>query len=389
MAIPLIYNVRSVKARWASAIVAVVGVAGTVGVFVAMLSLARGFRATLVASGSPGNALVMRAGSTSEMMGGIALDSVKIVQDAPGIARDAEGPLVTQEVVGVIPFPLIRTGTDANVQVRGVSPNVLRIRNFVKIVQGRMFHPGLNELIVGKNAVTTYSGLTVGSTTKFSGGNWQVVGVFDAGGSSFDSEVWCDATILAQVLKRPPNVFQSMTVHLVSPDSFQQFKDAVTADPRLNVDVVREIDYYAKQSRTLTTLITILGGVVAAIMAIGAIFAGLNTMYSAVAERGREIATMRALGFGAVAVVVSFLVEALLIALIGGLVGCIPCLYLNGITTSTMNFQTFSNLAFAFKVTPDLLVMGVVFALAIGIVGGLLPAIRAASAPVATALREL
>jgi putative ABC transport system permease protein len=389
MAIPLIYNVRSVKARWTSAIVAVVGVAGTVGVFVAMLSLARGFRATLVASGSPGNALVMRAGSTSEMMGGITLDSVKIVQDAPGIARDSEGPLVTQDVVGVIPFPLIRTGTDANVQVRGVSPNVLRIRTFVKTVQGRMFSPGLNELIVGKNASTTYSGLTVGDTLKFSGSSWQVVGVFDAGGSSFDSEVWCDGTILNQVLKRPANMFQSMTVHLVSPDSFQQFKDAVTADPRLNVDVVREIDYYAKQSSRLTTLITILGGVVAFIMAIGAIFAGLNTMYSAVAERGREIATMRALGFGAVAVVFSFLIEALLISFIGGLVGCVAVLPLNGWTTATMNWQTFSNLAFAFKVTTDLLVMGVIFALAIGIVGGLLPAIRAANTPVATALREL
>src|SRR4029077_6350787 len=174
MAIPLVYNVRSVRARWTSAIVAVIGIAGTVGVFVAMLSLARGFRATLIASGSPGNALVMRAGSTSEMMGGVTLDSVKIIQDAPGIARDSAGPLVTQEVVGVIPFPLIRPGTDANVQVRGVSPNVLRIRNFVKIVQGRMFKPGLNELIVGKNASTTYSGLTVGSMPKFGGGIWQV-----------------------------------------------------------------------------------------------------------------------------------------------------------------------------------------------------------------------
>ncbi|HEV1285902.1 MAG TPA: ABC transporter permease, partial [Bryobacteraceae bacterium] len=252
MAIPLIYNIRSVRARWTSAIVAVIGIAGTVGVFVAMLSLARGFRATLVASGSPGNALVMRAGSTSEMMGGVTLDSVKIIQDAPGIARASDGPLVTEEVVGVIPFPMISTGTDANVQVRGVSPNVLRIRTFVKIAQGRMFNPGLNELVVGKNASTTYAGLTVGNTVKFGGNPWQVVGVFDAGGSAFDSEVWCDGTILNQVLKRPPNIFQSVTVHLASPDTFQQFKDAITADPRLNVDVVREIDYYAKQSTRMT-----------------------------------------------------------------------------------------------------------------------------------------
>jgi putative ABC transport system permease protein len=389
MAIPLIYNVRSVKARWASAIVAVIGIAGTVGVFVAMLSLARGFRATLVASGSPGNALVMRAGSTSEMMGGISLDTVKIIQDAPGIARDSSGPLVTEEVVGVMPFPLISTGTDANVQVRGVSPNVLRIRNFVKITQGQMFNPGLSELVVGKNASTTYAGLTLSNIVNFGGGHWKVVGIFDAGGSSFDSEVWCDEAILNQVLKRPPNIFQSATVHLTSPDSFQQFKDAVTTDPRLNVDVTREIDYYAKQSTRMTTLITVLGGVVASIMAIGAIFAGLNTMYSAVAERGREIATMRALGFGAAAVVASFLVEALLISFVGGAVGCAAVLPLNGLTTATINWQTFSSLAFAFKITPELLVKGIFFALAMGVIGGLLPAVRAARLPVATALREL
>src|ERR1700751_548115 len=192
--VPVSYNFRSIKARWTSTIVAVLGIAGTVGVFVAMLSLARGFRATLVASGSPDNALVMRAGSTSEMMGGIPLDSVKLVQDKPGVARDASGqPLVTQEVVGVIPIPLISTGTDANVEVRGVSPNVLQIRKFVEVIKGRMFHSGLDELVVGKNPSKTYEGLTVGSTVNFGGGEWKVVGVFDARGSSFDSEVWCDA----------------------------------------------------------------------------------------------------------------------------------------------------------------------------------------------------
>ncbi len=387
--VPISYNLRSVKARWTSTIVAILGIAGTVGVFVAMLSLARGFKATLVASGSPGNALVMRAGATSEMMGGITLDSVRVLQDAPGIARDASGPLVTQEVVGVVPFPLITTGTDANVQIRGVSPNVLRIRTFAKIVQGRMFVPGLSELVVGKNASRTYAGLKVGNTVNFAGGRWQVVGIFDTGGSAFDSEVWCDARILSQVLKRPENIFQSATVHLASPDSFQQFKDAVTSDPRMNVDVLREVDYYAKQSTTMTRLITVLGGLVAAIMAIGAIFGALNTMYSAVAERGREIATMRALGFSTWNVVLSFLFEALLISFIAGLVGCLAVLPLNGLTTQTMNFQTFSSVAFAFKITFGLLVMGVLFGLVMGVLGGMLPALRAAFRPVAVALREL
>jgi putative ABC transport system permease protein len=389
VAIPLIYNVRSVRARWTSTIVAVLGIAGTVGVFVAMLSLARGFKATLVASGSRDNALIMRAGSPSEMMGGITLDSIKVIADKPGIARDANGPLVTQDVVGVFPFPLISTGTDANVQVRGVSPNVLEIRKFAKIVQGRMFNSGVSELIVGKNASHTYQGLTLGNSVNFSGGKWTVVGIFDAGGSAFDSEVWCDSHVLAEILKRPNNIFQSATVHLQSPDSFQTLKDSITSDPTLNVDVTREIDYYAKQSTTMTTLITVLGGLVAAIMAIGAVFGALNTMYSAVSERGREIATMRAVGFTGSSVVFSFLVEALLIALVGGLLGCIAVLPLNGLTTSTMNFQTFSNLAFAFKITPDLLAKGVFFALVMGVIGGLLPAIRAAAQPVASALRSL
>jgi len=388
--VPVSYNFRSVRARWTSTIVAILGIAGTVGVFVAMLSLARGFKATLVASGSPGNALVMRAGSTSEMMGGITLDSIKIIQDKPGIARNAGGsPMLTQEVVGVIPVPLISTGTDANVQVRGVSPNVLQVRNFVKIVQGRMFTPGLNELVVGRNASKSYRGLTLGNNIDFAGGHWQVVGIFDANGSAFDSEVWCDSQILNQVLKRPANIYQSATVHLESPDTFQEFKDAATSDPQLNVDVWREIDYYAKQSTTMTRLITVLGGLVAIIMAIGAVFGALNTMYSAVSERGREIATMRAVGFSSFNVILSFLFEALVISFLGGIIGCLVVLPLNGLTTQTMNFQTFSNVAFAFKITFDLLVMGVIFALIMGVLGGLLPAIRAAIQPVAVALREL
>ena len=389
MAIPVIYNFRSVKERWTSAIVAVLGIAGTVGVFVAMLSLARGFRATLVSSGSEDNAIVMRAGATSEMTGGVNLDTVKILQDAPGVARDAEGPLLTPEVVVISPIPLRATGTDANVQIRGVSRNVLSIRKSVKIIEGRFIQPGLSEAVVGKNAKITYSGLTVGNTINLGSGKFQIVGTFDAGGSSFDSEVWCDARLLDAVFNRPPTVFQSVTVHLSSLDALQQFKDAVTTDKRLNVDVTREIDYYAKQSTRMTTLITRLGGFVAFVMAIGAVFGALNTMYSAVAERSREIATMRALGFGAAAVVVSFLFEALFISFLGGALGCIAVLPLNGLTTGAMNWQTFSHLAFAFRITPPLLIAGIVFALCMGVFGGLPPAIRAARRPVAAALRAL
>src|SRR3989442_379851 len=380
---------RSIRERWTSAILAVLGIAGTVGVFIAMLSLARGFRATLVSSGSADNALITRAGATSEMTSGVSIDSVKIIQDAPGIARGADGPLLTPEAVLMAPIPLRSTGTDANVELRGVSPNVLAIRSNIKIVEGRMFRHGLSELVVGKNAKATYSGLTLGSTIWLGSAQWHVVGIFDAGGSAFVSEVWGDPPLLNGAYKRPDTFSQSVTVHLASPAALQQLRDTLTADPRLNVDVTREIDYYAKQSTRMTQLITILGGFVALIMAIGAVFGALNTMYSAVAERGREIATMRALGFNSGNVVLSFLFEALLISFVGGLVGCLAVLPLNGLTTSTMNFQTFSNLAFAFKITFDLLWMGVLFALVMGVLGGMPPAIRAASRPVATALREL
>jgi len=389
MAIPVVYNVRSVRARWLSALVAILGIAGTVGVFVAVLSLARGFQATLVSSGSSSNAIVLRQGSGNEMSGAVSLDQVKIVEDKPGVARNANGPLVTPEVVVVAAFPLLSTGTDANVQVRGVSPKALEVRNNIKIVQGRFFQPGLAELVVGRNVDKTYAGLSLGDSVRFGGGAWKVVGVFDAGGSAFDSEVWCDAAVLSQIYHRPENVFQSATVRLTSPDALQQLKDSISSDPRMNVDVSSELDYYAKQSTVLTGVIQVLGYLIAIIMGVGAVIGALNTMYSAVAERSREIATMRALGFGAGSVVFSFTIEALLIAAVGGAVGCLAVLPINGLTTGAMNFQTFSHLAFAFKITPSLLVAGMIFALIMGVFGGIPPAMRAARRPVAAALRGL
>jgi putative ABC transport system permease protein len=389
MAIPFIYNLRSLRARWTSTIVAILGIAGTVGVFIAMLSLARGFQATLVASGSAANAIVRRAGATSEMDSMIALDQVRVIEDAPGVARGGVAPLVSSEVVVVAIFPLQSTGTDANVQVRGVSANALKVRDGIALAAGRFFEPGLAELVVGRNVASSYAGFELGNTVRFGGGSWTVVGVFDAGGSAFDSELWCDANVLSQVFQRPRNLFQSVTVRLTSPDALGQFKDTLTADPRLTVQVDREIDYYAKQSRQLTTLITVLGSIVALVMGVGAIFAALNTMYSAVTERSREIATMRALGFGSGSVVLSFIVEALCIAAVGGVLGCVAVLPLNGLTTGTINWQTFSHLAFAFRITPLLLAAGLGFALLMGLVGGVPPAIRAARQPIAIALREL
>jgi putative ABC transport system permease protein len=389
MAIPVVYNLRSVKERWSSAVVAVLGIAGTVGVFIAVLSLARGFKATLVASGAYDNAIVRRAGSTSEIDSNVPLEQVKILQDAPGVARAGGQSLVSPEMVIIAPFPLLTTGSDANVQVRGISPKAIEVRNRIKIAEGRMLTPGLFEMIIGKNVSHTYGGLTLGSTVKFGGANWNVVGVFDAGGSAFDSELWCDAKVLKQAYHRPEDFFNSVTLHLNSPDALQQFKDAISADPRMSADIMREVDYYEKQSTVLSTMIKWLGSIVAAIMGIGAVFGALNTMYSAVAERSREIATLRALGFGAGSVVFSFMVEALLISLVGGLLGAVAVLPLNGLTTGAMNWQTFSHLAFAFRITPVLLGLGILFALLMGVLGGFFPAVRAARRPVASALRGM
>ena len=390
MTIPIVYNVRSLGARWTSSVVAVLGIAGTVGVFVAMLSLARGFEATLMASGSERNAIVRRAGATSEMDSSVMLEQVRVVEDAPGVVREGgAGPLVSPEVVVIASFPLKGRGTEGNAQVRGVSLKALAVRPTVKIVAGRAFQPGLSELLVGRNVSAAYEGLELGQTVKFGGGTWTVVGVFDSGGTAYDSELWCDYSVLRQVYQRPLNMFQSATARLSSPDALTGFKDALTSDPRVTVQIDREIDYYAKQSRQLTTLITVLGSIVAVVMGIGAVFGALNTMYSAVSERSREIATLRALGFGSGSVVTSFVIEALFIALVGGLLGCVVVLPLNGLTTGTINWQTFSHLAFAFRVTPDLLAMGIAFALMMGLIGGVPPAVRAARAPIAFALREL
>ena len=389
MAIPIVYNLRSVRARWVSAIVAVLGIAGTVGVFIAMLSLAHGFKATLVSSGSAENALIRRAGATSEIDGTVPLEQERVLQDAPGIARDGGQPLVSPEVVVIAAFPMKSTGTDANVQVRGVSAEVLKVRTNVRIKKGRFFQPGLSELIVGRNVASTYAGLNLDDTIRFGGGNWKVVGVFDAGGSAFDSELWCDSRVLSQVYKRPENIFSSITVRLTSASALDTLKDSLTADPRMTVQVDREVAYYEKISRGLTTLITTLGTIVALIMGIGAVFGALNTMYSAASERSREIATMRAIGFGAGSVVFSFVVEALLISLLGGVLGCLAVLPLNGLTTGAMNWQTFSHLAFAFRITPLLLGIGILFSLLMGLIGGVPPAIRAARRPPAFALREL
>jgi putative ABC transport system permease protein len=388
--LPIVYNIRSVRERWTSSLVAIVGIAGAVGVFVAMLALARGFQATLVSSGQPDNVIVEQAGADTEMTSALDLDAVHAIENAPYIKRQGRDALISPEVVVVANLQLRGPqGGDANVEVRGVATRVLSVRDNVHVVQGRFFTPGLYEIVVGKHATLAYAGLELGGTVRIGPGSWKVVGIFDSGGSAFDSEVWADSNVLNANYQRPNNVFQSVTVKLGSASDFDAFNQTVTHNPHLQVQALREREYYANQSRTVTTLITVLGGLVALVMGLGAILAALNTMYASVSERSREIAVLRAIGFGSGSIVLSFVSESLWIALVGGLAGCLAVLPINGITTGTMNWQTFAHLSFAFRITGDLLGLGLVFALIMGVVGGLPPAIRAARANVATTLRAL
>ncbi len=390
MKIPFIYNLRSVRARYTSSLVAVVAIAGVVAVFISVLAMAKGFQKTLIDSGSPSNAIVLRGGASSEMESVVDLEQSRILSDLPGVAKDPSGaPLMSPEVVVVAAFKLRASGTDANAQVRGVSDKALAIRDNMKLIRGRFFEPGVAELVVGKLATENYIGLDLDSTIRFGGGTWKVVGIMDSGGTAFDSEAWCDARVLNQVYKRPENIYQSVTLKLTSPASLKDFRDAATTDPRLSVDVMREIDYYAKQSQMVSTMIRVLGFMVASVMAIGAIFGAINTMYSAVSARSRELATLRAIGFRERNIIASFLLESLLIAFIGGILGILLVLPLNGNVASTMNWQTFSQMSFAFVISPEILASGLAFALIMGFLGGLFPAYRASRVPVAVALRGL
>lgn len=381
-------NLRTIGQRRGASAAAAFGVMGVVAVFVAVLSMAEGFLKTMTSSASPDTAVVLRAGSDSEMMSGIQREETRIISEAPGVLR-GQGPVASSELYVVVDVPKRSTGTDANVPLRGVQPAAFQVRNEVKIIQGRTFQPGRNEVIVGKAAAAEFAGLDLGSRLRWGESEWTVVGIFEAGGALSESEIWCDVGVLQPAYRRG-STFQSVYAKLESPEAFNRFKDALTTDPRLDVKVVRETDYYAEQSQLLYGIITGLGFGIAFLMGLGAIFGALNTMYTAVSARTREIATLRALGFQSGPVVISVLAESLLLALIGGAVGAAAAYFvLNGYQAATMNWASFSQVAFSFAVTPRLLVQALVFSLLMGLIGGLFPAVRAARLPVATALREL
>jgi len=382
------FNLRTLPSRRGSAAAAVFGVAGVVAVLVGVLSIGEGFRRVMIAAGSPDTAIVLRGGADSEMTSVLLRDDVELIRNAPTVARANGQPLASPELFVLVDLAKRSSGTEANVPMRGVRKEAFAVRPEIKVVEGKMFAWGTNEVIVGRAAQSQFRNTEVGTVMQFGQTRWRVVGIFEGKGGISESEVWADAAVLAPAYHRGSS-YQTVLVKLASAGNFQQFKDTLTSDPRLNVKVERETDYYAAQSRAMRLLVTGLAAIVCSLMGLGAIFGALNTMYTAVAARSREIATLEALGFGGGAVMISVIFEALFLALAGGIIGALGAyLAFDGYRSATMNWQTFSQVAFAFDVTPNLMIGAIVYALFIGLVGGFFPAIRAARTPVALALRE-
>ncbi len=383
-----LFNVRSLPERKGASIASAIGIAGVVAVLVGVLSISEGFKAAMKVSGPDDVVIVLRSGADSEMTSGLGREEVRLISDAPGVARGTGGTLISGELFVIINLPKRSTGTDANVPLRGVEKAAIAIRGDIKFVEGRNFEPGKNEVIVGAGAARAFAGLDVGRKIRIGLNEWEVVGLFTGGSGAAESEIWTDAAVLQPAYNRGDS-FQSVYAKLDSPQAFQQFKDALTTNPRLKVKAVSQAEFLSEQSSMLTAFIQSIGYFIAVLMAFGALFGALNTMYSAVAARTREIATLRALGFGTSPIILSVMLESLALALVGGGIGAASAyIAFDGFKAATMNWQTFSQIAFAFSVTPQLLVTAIIWAAAIGIIGGLFPAIRAARLPIAAALRE-
>ena len=382
-------SIRTIPQRLSSSIVGMIGIAGVVIVLIAVLSIGEGFRMAMADAGAPDRVLVMRSGADSEMTSGLGGPETDIIKQAPGMSQVDGKPVASAELFVIIDLNKRSTGTSANVPLRGVDSIVQSVRPELQVVEGRMFTFGTNEAIVGRAAVSQFAGVDLGSEFKSGEMSLKIVGIFASNGSAAETEVWCDARVLQGAYRRG-NSYQSVLAKLDSPASFDTFKNWLTSNPQLDVQVRRESEYYAAQSNVMTSLIQGIGFTIATLMGVGAIFGAVLTMYSAVATRTREIATLRALGFNTLSVVISVMGESLALAALGGFAGAlIAYAAFNGIQTSTMNFQTFSQVAFAFRVTPSLMFLGLSYALVMGFVGGIFPAIRAARLPIATALREL
>ena len=379
-------NIKSIPERWASSLVIVVGLAGVVAVFTALLAMGQGFESTLKASGRADEVMVMRGGSDAEINSGLARDDIDLIEQSPGIRSGTDGKQLASAEMMVI-AELLRKGdlkNGVNVTLRGVEPDAFVLRPQLKIVEGRNFTPGLRELIVGRGVTRQFQGAAPGNIVRMRGSDWTVVGVFETG-DAYESELWADINVARTTFAREGA--SSVLVALDGPGGFDKLKNSLGADPRLTVDVTRQQDYFSGQTKQFRQTIGVLASVVTAIMALGAIFAALNSMYAAVATRSKEIATLRAIGFGGMPVMVSVMVEALLLALVGGLAGAVIAYVLfNNLTVSTMG-QNFTQVVFNFKITPELVMRGLVISVVIGMVGGFLPALRATRLPVVDSLR--
>ena len=384
-----VMNLRSLPQRLGSSLVIVIGSGGVVAVLVAVLAMSTGMSKTLQSVGRDDRAIGLRNGSASESSSALSRDAARLIMDAPGIKRDKDGkPIASAEPIQLLKLFKRDDGSEVTVPLRGVGSRAFDLRPEVKLVQGRKFRPSVNEVIVGAAAKSQYKNLEIGSTITTRTATWTIVGIFSSDGDAHESELMADAdTVLSS---NSDSDYGSVTVLLDSPTALQEFSDSLATNPALRVDVTRKRDYYARQSKTVSGLLSVLIYVVGSIMAVGAILGALNTMYSAVSTRAREIATLRALGFKSSAMVISVLVESLLLATLGGMVGAlIAWLFFNGHTISTTQGSSQSQLIFEIAVTPTLAIIGIAISAAIGFVGGLLPAVRAARLPIATALREV
>jgi putative ABC transport system permease protein len=381
-------NLRAIPERKGASLSAALGIAGVVLVLTGVLAIAEGFRKAVTATGAPDVAVVLRAGSDSEMNSGLSREETRLIADSPGIARNERGPLASAELFVIIDLPKRSTGTSANVPLRGVGESAFDVRGNIVMREGRRFESGRNEVIVGAGAARAFAGLEVGSSIRIGPNTWEVTGIFTAGGGIAESEIWTDAAVLQPAYKRG-ETFQSVYAKLSSPGSFTAFKDALTLNPQLKTKVEKLAEFYAAQTTMVSDFISGIGVTIAALMACGALFGALNTMYGAVSARTREISTLRALGFGTLPVVASVLAESVVLSLAGGAVGAAAAwLAFDGYQASTLNWATFSQVTFAFAVTPALLVQAIVWAAVLGLLGGLFPAIRAARLPIAAALRD-
>lgn len=382
-------NLRSLPQRLAASVVAVIGVGAVVGVFAGVLSMASGFEKTMLSAGSDGTAIVIRAGSTSELSSGFGSSQVQVIAEAPGVLKDDDGAVLSAELFVLVDIAKKANNQQGGVPLRGVQPGAFKVRDNIEMVEGRIFETGKNEMVVGRAAQQTFAGLDVGSVVPVGLSEWTVVGIFEDKGSVSESELWTDVRVLQSVYRRG-NSFQSVRVKLTSADAIDAFTAYLKEDPQIDPDVYSEKAFYSQQSENLATFIRVVGYPLTFLMAIGAIFGALNTMYSSVSARGKEIATLRALGFGPLSILSSTIIESATLAVLGGILGGgLAWLFLNGYTVSTLNGASFSQVVFDFAVSPDLLLQGLIAAVIIGLVGGLFPAIRAVRMPVSAALREL